>query len=130
MNNTTTQTAIELSSFHYAFQISRKIVFEVNYYRLGSNSTKHFSTSAAQFNQPKTDFNHCGQAQKELLKGAGAAMSFYKKFDPLHIKDLTEDQHTDILAGISKLKDKYNWIESDNDIRLSDLRDLSKMPVK
>lgn len=127
--NTATVTT-ELSTFHFAFQISRKIIFNVSYYFCGGNENAYFITSADQFNGPKTDYNHCGQAQEELLKGAGAAMAFYRKFDSLHLKDLTKDQHADVLAGVEKLKSLYNWIESKNDIGFSEARDLSMQPVK
>lgn len=126
-----TQTvATELSTFHFAFQISSKIIFNVSYYFCGGKENAYFTTSADQFNGPKTDYNHCGQAQKELLKGAGAAMAFYRKFDPLHLEGLTQDQHADVLAGIEKLKGLYNWIESKNDIRFSEAHALSMQPVK
>lgn len=117
----------ELASFNFVFQLSRTIIFEVNYYRLGDNGDKYFSTSAAAFNRPKTDFNQCGQAQDTLLKGFTAAMAFYKKFDPLHIKDLTAAQHAEVLAGIEALKAKYNFIQRDGDygINFSDSRALS-----
>ena len=120
----------ELPSFHYAFQMSKKVVFELNYYRLGSNKNKHFITSAAQFNQLKTDFNHCGQAQNDLLKGHTKAMSFYKKWDSVHIQDLTSQQHADMLNDIEILKNKYNFISAESDIRFSDLKTLSKLTPK
>jgi len=120
----------ELPSFRYSFQISRKIVFEVNYYRLGNNKDKHFSTSAAQFNQPKTDFNHCGQAQKELLKAGRKAMNFYNKWDKCHLMDLTEEQHKEILQDIEVLKNQYNFIETERSASFNELKNLSKQNVK
>lgn len=126
----TTSVITELSDFHFAFQITHEIVFEVNYYRLGNNVNKHFSTSAAQFNQPKTDFNHCGQAQKELLKEGRKAMKFYNSWDYVHIQALTEDEHTQILQDIEILKAQYNYIELDHCARFPELRELSMMPLK
>ena len=79
-----------MESFKYVFQLSKKNIFEVEYSRCGNNTNKHFSTSAAQFNQPKSDYNRCGQAQNDLLKGFPLAMNFFKAFDELHLKDLTE----------------------------------------
>lgn len=35
--------------FHYAFQINKMVMFNVNYYILGNNKNPHFSTSAMQF---------------------------------------------------------------------------------
>ena len=125
------QTKInELDTFNYAFQLGKKIVFEVNYYRCGSNENKYFTTSCAKFNQPKTDFNHCGQAQKELLKGFHAAMSFYKKWDFTHCLDVTLDQHLEIIADIEILKSKYNFIEGKYSSNFSNLKDLSKLELK
>lgn len=126
----TTQTLSELKTFHFAFQISRKIIFNVSYYYCGSNANPYFSTSADQFNGPKTDYNRCGQAQNDLLKCAPVAMNFYKKFDQFHTKDLTAAQHAEVLAGIEKLKAAYNWVESTTDIQFSTSRALSMMKVK
>lgn len=125
--NTTTLT--ELKSFHFSFQISRKVVFEVNYYRCGNNDHKYFTTSAAQFNQPKTDFNHCGQAQKELLKDGKKAMSFYKKWDDLHLQDLSPEQYESMINDIKVLKSTYNWIQTDNSATFEQLKDLSMMKI-
>ena len=49
--------------FIASFQLSKKIIFNVNYYTLGNNSSSYFSTSADEFNQPKTGYCRCGQAQ-------------------------------------------------------------------
>ena len=123
--------ATELTSIHFAFQISRKIVFEVNYYRCGGNEKKHFSTSAAQFNQPKTDYNRCGQAQNDLLKGYNKAMSFYRKWDLLHLSDLTPVQYEMLLIDIEVLKATYNFITSDKEnIGFISLKELSMLKVK
>ena len=121
-----------MQSFHYTFQISKKIIFEVNYYLLGSNKSKYFSTSAAQFNQPKTDYNRCGQAQNELLKGFPLAMNFYKKFDHLHVKDLTTVQYSEIVQELEKLKSAYNFIHTEDDRGFSygSQKDLSMLKVK
>lgn len=56
-----------MKEFMYCFQISKLIVFEVEYYTLGGNKTPYFSTSAAEFIRSKRDYNRCGQAQRELL---------------------------------------------------------------
>lgn len=121
-----------MQSFQYTFQISKKIIFEVNYYLLGSNKSKYFSTSAAQFNQPKTEFNCCGQAQEDLLKGYPLAMNFYKKFDPLHCKDLTAEQYSEIVQELEKLKLAYNFIhtEGDRGFSFSSQKELSMLKVK
>ena len=121
-----------MDSFHYVFQLSKKIVFEVNYYLLDNNNNKHYTTSAAEFNQPKTDYRQCGQAQKELLKSFPLALNFYRRFDELHIKDLTESQYDEILIGLDKLKYAYNFLYSNNDrgFNFSTVKEFSKSKVK
>ena len=74
---------MERFEFHAAFQLTRKIIFEVSYYTLGSNDSPYFTTSAEEFNQPKTDYNRAGQAQDDLC--TGAARAFYKKWDLFHL---------------------------------------------
>lgn len=116
----------ELASFHYAFKISAYIVFEVNYYLLGKNENKYFSTSAAEFNRTKTDYDQCGQAQKYLLVDSPKAMQFYKKWDHLQVKDLTEQQHTEILMDIEGLKANYIFTQSEWYLSFDELKELSK----
>ena len=65
--------------FIASFQLSKKIVFNVNYYTLGNNSSPYFSTSADEFNQPKTDYCRGGQAQEDLTKNFLTARRFWKK---------------------------------------------------
>ena len=114
----------------FAFQISRKIVFEVSFRRLGQNTYQELTTSAAQFNQPKTNYCRCGQAQNDLLKGAHKAMAFFKKWDLFHLRPLTEKKYSEMLLDIELLKAQYNFIESDRDIRFWDIKDLSMLKVK
>ena len=102
---------MEKKEFKYAFQINRTIVFEVNFYTLGSNKRPYFSTSASQFNQPKTDYDRCGQSQKDLLKPASLARQFFDKWDKCHLHDLTDDEYEDIVSDIEGLKRKYNYVE-------------------
>lgn len=122
--------------YHYGFQISRKIVFEVSYYTLGSNKNPYFTTSAAQFNQPKTDFNRCGQAQDSLL--TGKAREFWLKWDKNHLKNLSKADYTAILADIEDLKATYNYIVDEKDtfagtnsgLSFRRLKELSMQKVK
>jgi hypothetical protein len=97
----------ELTSFHYAFKISKTVIFEVDYYRLDSNKFKHFSTSAAQFNHIRSDYNQCGQAQKSLLPQSSLAYKFYKKWDLVHLQDLTAEQHAECLSDLTNLAAHY-----------------------
>ena len=69
-----------MREFHYGFEITRKIIFKVSYYTLGSNKNAYFTTGASEFNQPKTDWCRCGQAQEGLLPKGSKAYEFYKKW--------------------------------------------------
>lgn len=120
--------------FHYAFQLTKKCIFEVNYYTLGSNDNPYFSTSAEEFNQPKSDFNRCGQCQPDIC--TGLALSFYEKWDYMHLKQFENDaQFKELLDDIEELKAKYNYIEEIADkcprnISFSRIRELSKQEPK
>lgn len=111
--------------FKYTFQITKKVIFQVSYYTLGSNKNPYFSTSSAQFNQPKTDFNRCGQCQKDVL--FGNVKKFYFKYDSLHLMDLNDEQYQNIINDIELLKDQYNWIDNQ---KFYNQKDLSKMELK
>ena len=120
--------------FSYAFQLSKKRIFEVCYHTVGSNEYPYFSTSAAEFNQPKTDYNRCGQAQADLL--SGVAKRFWEKWDYLHCKKIeNESQFNELIEDIEELKDRYNYIEeiADDhvrDVSFSRIRELSKQEPK
>lgn len=112
---------IEHNSFHIAFQVSKKHIFEVNYYRLGSNKNKEFQTSASILNYGRTDYQQCGQAQESVLNIKTAAYRFYKKWDVLHLQPMTVEQYTEMLTDLNELKQKYDFIEmlSDSDHGIS-----------
>lgn len=73
-----------MKEFMYCFQISKLIVFNVQYYTLGSNRTPHFVTSANEFIRSKRDYSRCGQAQVDLLPKGSPARRFWQKWDPAH----------------------------------------------
>lgn len=120
--------------FSYAFQLTRMIIFRVEYHTIGSNDHPYFSTSACEFNQPKTDWTRGGQAQPELC--TGLAKSFYEKWDYLHIRDLTDEQYREIIDDIEELKGKYNYVEhlsNDGpvrDINFYECKELSMQKLK
>lgn len=101
--------------FMYCFQISKLIVFEVQYYTLSTNTTPHFATSANEFIRSKRDYSRCGQAQAALLPKGSPARRFWQKWDPLHLKDLTPAQYEELTADIEELKARYNYIEDVRD---------------
>lgn len=104
-----------MKEFMYCFQISKMIVFEVEYYTLGSNKAPYFSTSAAEFIRSKRDYSRCGQAQAALLPKGSPARRFWQKWDPLHLKDLTPEEYKEMIADIEQLKARYNYIEDVRD---------------
>lgn len=104
-----------MKEFMYCFQISKLITFEVEYYTLGSNSAPYFSTSAAEFIRSKRDYSRCGQAQAALLPKGSPARRFWQKWDPLHLKDLTQAEYEEMIADIEQLKARYNYIEDVRD---------------
>ena len=122
--------------FMYAFQITRKVMFEVEYYTLGSNSAPYFATSAGIFNQPKTDWDRCGQCQDDVL--TGLALDFYEKWDYMHLKDLSDAQWQEVVEDIEELKQRYNYIEKiqptfaneHTNIGFYNKKELSMLPLK
>ena len=130
MINLEKTTQSKLKSFHFVFQITRTITFEVQYYRCGNNKRKYYSSSANVFNRSKTDYNQCGQCQDSVL--FGQAKKFYLKWDGLHTQDLTNDQYFEMLQDIELLKERYNYCVqySDRHVNFSDCRSLSKLPIK
>ena len=123
--------------FLYAFQLSKKIIFEVDYYTLGSNENPYFSMSAAEFNQPKSDYSRCGQCQEDLC--TGLALEFVNKWDYLHLRNPSDNEYREILEDIEDLKNKYNYIEiideegfggKNSNIGFNRIKELSKLEPK
>lgn len=101
--------------FISVFQMSKTVIFEVNFYTLSTNKTPYFTTSAAQFCRNKRDFNQCGQAQKSLLRSYPAAMRFFKKWDACHLHDMTPVQYEEMRADLEELKSCYNYLYEELD---------------
>ncbi len=99
-----------MKEFVSAFQISKTIVFEVEYYTLWNNESPHFTTSAAQFCRSKKDYTRCGQAQKALLNPETVARAFFDKWDRLHLHDLNPEEYADLQNDLENLKENYNFI--------------------
>lgn len=124
--------------FIASFQLSKKIVFEVNFYTLGNNSHPYFSTSAYEFNQPKTDYCRGGQAQEDLTKGFLVASRFWRKWDKKHLQDLTEEEYAELITDLKKMKQTYNYLWSELDeakkpynpyFSFEKMKELSKMKL-
>lgn len=96
--------------FKYCFQITKLIMFEVEYYTLGSNKSPYFVTEANEFFKNKKDYKSGGQAQDRLLPKNSIARQFWEKWDKEHLKDLSNDKYREIIKDIEELKEKYNYI--------------------
>ena len=107
----------EKKFYFWSFQISKKIIFNVEYYILGDNKNPYFSTSAGKFNQPKTDYEQVGQAQAELLPKFSTAMNFWNKWNKKHLNDLTLEEYQEVLNDVEVLKNCYNYIEKEQTSR-------------
>ena len=131
-----------MKEFMYCFQLDKMTVFEVEYYTLSTNTTPHFSTSAARFIRSKRDYSECGQAQERLLPKHSAARRFYDKWDRLHLHNLTPEEYAEMTADIETLKTRYNYIEDVRDcfgrsagcykthLSFHDIVELSKLTPK
>lgn len=97
--------------FKYCFQITKLVMFEVEYYTLGNNENPYFATSANKFYKNKRDYERCGQAQDQLLPKNSIVRQFWEKWDKEHLKDLSDDKYREIIKDIQELKEKYNYIE-------------------
>ena len=120
-------------TFSMVFQITKSIMFEVNYHKIDSNTPPYFSTSAMVFNRPKTDYKLCGQCQASVLPTASVAKMFYKKWNKYHCKDIMDSEtYKELISDLDELKEKYNYVERfDNiDITFNQCRALSMLPLK
>lgn len=104
-----------MKEFISVFQMSKTIIFEVEYYTLSTNKTPYFATSAAQFCRNKRDYTQCGQAQKSLLRSYPTAMRFFEKWDTFYLKDLTPAQYEEMQTDLEELKSRYNFIYEELD---------------
>ena len=101
--------------FIAAFRINKMIIFEVDFYTLSTNKSAHFSTSANQFIRSKRDWAQGGQAQESLLPKNSIAYKFYKKWDCLHLHDLTPEQYDEMVQDLEELKKEYKHIYKELD---------------
>ena len=116
----------EPTTFFIAFQVAKKHIFTVNYYRLGSNTNKNFHTQAGLLNHTRTDYSACGQAQESVLNKNTAAYRFYKKWDALHCSVMTSEQYGEMLIDLDELKRRYDFLESERNINFSDIVKLDR----
>ncbi len=96
--------------FQAVFQLSKTEIFQVSYYTLSTNQRPDFATSAARFCRNKRGYSTGGQAQESVCKGHRGAYNFYQKWDKMHLKDLTDEEYTEMRLDLEKLMEKYNYI--------------------
>lgn len=120
------------NNIHYIFQLSKMVMFEVDYYRLGGNKMPHFATSAQVFCRNKKDISRGGQCQADVLKDFPVAYDFWKKWDNKHLHRLDYETYEELLDDIEVLKDEYNWdyTKSGNGFPFWREVDLSKQKPK
>ncbi len=123
---------ITSNEFHAVFALSKTKMFDVDYYTLGSNKEPYFTTSADEFNRPKTDWRQCGQAQHYLCKGFPTAMRFFKKWDSEHLHKLTSEKYLEMTADLELLFGKYPYLLEQKedkyelyDFSFNDIKDFS-----
>ena len=111
------------------FQLSKTEIFEVNYYYCGSNDKPYFATSAAVFNQPKSDYSRCGQCQEDVLHKYTLARKFFEKWDKHHLKILSDADYYKMRIDLESLFDEYNHLFGYSDFSFSAKKELSKQKV-
>lgn len=99
-----------MQEFIAVFQISKTILFYINYYTLLDNLTPHFATSVTQFCRSKRDFTSAGQGQDCLLPLCSKARKFWKKWDKHHLAELTPDLYAEMCRDLEELKEEYNYL--------------------
>lgn len=119
--------------FSVVFQITKTIMFEVNYHRVGGNLNKYFTTSAMVFNRPKTDYSICGQCQLDVLPITSIARKFFRKWNKFHCDDImNRATYDELISDLNELKEKYNYVErfDDKDVTFYQCKELSMQPLK
>lgn len=109
MPATIAPTLTGAEEFHIVFQQSRMVLFDVSYYTLGSNRAPYFTTKACRYNQNKSDIVEGGQAQDRLT--TGKIRTFWKKWNPHHLQQLTDEERRELARDLESLKQVYNHIQ-------------------
>jgi hypothetical protein len=125
-----TTDLINNQEFFFTLQLSKTIIFNIEYSTLGNNNKPRFVTSADEFNKSKSDYNRCGQCQDYLLPDFKLAFDFYQKWNFKHLDDLNSFEYDKMILDIKLLSEKYNYILESKDINFFTLQEFSKQEVK
>ena len=118
------------SAFALVFQVTRKVTFEVHY-TIRNDGTHYFSTMANLFNQPKTDYNRCGQCQNEILPKLSKAYHFYRKWDKYHCKPITDGKEwKEMIEDVINLAEGYNCAVRESHLSFEVCKAISMLPFK
>lgn len=82
--------------FKYYFQITKLVMFKVEYYTLGDNESPYFTTSAYKFFRNKKGYERWGQAQDQVLPENSIVRQFWEKWDKEHLKNLSDDKYREV----------------------------------
>ena len=120
---------------HYVFQLDKTRIYEVHVepsilfiapkINEPTQDGFNFSHSGAIFNRPKTDFNRCGQCQKDVTKDFPEARRFCEKLEEHHLCRMTDELYAEFCKDILLLCETYNYIKTDKFPTFSEERELS-----
>lgn len=100
--------------FDIAFKTGKDTVFEIDYYRCGSNDEPYFSTAASIY-YPNHRGSRGGQCQDDALKDNKVFYDFYKKWNPKHLHKLTDAELDELETDIEALKKAgYPYVEAED----------------
>lgn len=126
-----------MKEFKACFQITKAIMFEVEYYKLGNNKNPYFSTSAIVFTRNKRDISQCGQCQNKVLPKGSVARSFFRKWNDKHLEKMSDSEFMEMLEDLEILKNEYNYIYRESeifgtveDIQFYECKELSMLDLK
>lgn len=118
------------SAFAMVYQVTRKVTFEVHY-NVRKDGSHYFSTEANLFNQPKTDYKRCGQAQESVLPKLSKAYHFYKKWDVYHLKPITDEKvWKEMVEDVISLAEGYNCAVREERLPFELCKAISMLPFK
>lgn len=101
--------------FDIAFKTGKNTVFEIDYYRCGSNDEPYFSTAATIYYPNHRGMSRGGQCQDDALKDNKVFYDFYKKWNPKHLHKLTDAELDELETDIEALKKAgYPYVEAED----------------